>query len=227
MLIFGHRGAAGLAAENTLPSFRLAAELGCHGIECDIWAVGGQAVVIHDGTADRTTPLRGRIHELGSAALHVAGVPFLSELAPLLAEFPALQLNVELKEVAAAPLLAAWWAGLPPALAGRVLASSFAAEALAHPTLVGRPRALCIEGDLRRGLAQARWLGCAAVHPDHRLLDAAAVAGAGLPLRAWTVNAPERARQLARWGVAALFTDRPDLLLKLPKDSASCGADAG
>lgn len=214
MDIFGHRGAAGLAPENTLGSFRLAAELGCHGIECDIWAVSGRAVVIHDDCADRTTGLRGAIHALGADALHAAGVPLLTDLTALLVEFPALRLNVEVKEGAASPLLAMWWDALPSPAADRVLASSFSSEALAHRDLVGRPRALCIDADLQQGLAAARALGCTAAHPDHHLLDAEAIRGAVLPLRAWTVNDPRRARQLAAWGLAGVFTDRPDLLLK-------------
>lgn len=56
-LLIGHRGAAGLAPENTLPSFRLAAEeWGVDMIELDVrLSADGQCVVIHDETVDRTT----------------------------------------------------------------------------------------------------------------------------------------------------------------------------
>ncbi|MGK7312750.1 MAG: glycerophosphodiester phosphodiesterase [Candidatus Longimicrobiales bacterium M2_2A_002] len=56
-LLIGHRGAAGLAPENTLPSFREAAERwGVDMIELDVRAtVDGHCVVIHDATVDRTT----------------------------------------------------------------------------------------------------------------------------------------------------------------------------
>ena len=51
--IIGHRGAAGLAPENTLPSFQIALDLGCRGIELDVHPVVDakdlvQLGVIHD-----------------------------------------------------------------------------------------------------------------------------------------------------------------------------------
>ena len=48
-LIIGHRGAAGLAPENTLTAFRRAVELGVDGIELDVHlAADGEVVVHHD-----------------------------------------------------------------------------------------------------------------------------------------------------------------------------------
>ncbi|MEI2825678.1 MAG: glycerophosphodiester phosphodiesterase family protein [Dermatophilaceae bacterium] len=47
----GHRGARGLAPENTVPSFRAAIEAGATGIELDVRLTGdGQVVVWHDPT---------------------------------------------------------------------------------------------------------------------------------------------------------------------------------
>lgn len=60
-LCIGHRGAAGHEPENTLRSIRRALELGAHGIEIDVWNVGGELVVIHDAKLERTTNGRGRI----------------------------------------------------------------------------------------------------------------------------------------------------------------------
>ena len=42
-LVIGHRGAAGLAPENTLPSFRKALDMGCQGVELDVHAVNDAA----------------------------------------------------------------------------------------------------------------------------------------------------------------------------------------
>jgi glycerophosphoryl diester phosphodiesterase len=54
--VFGHRGAAGLAPENTLPSFALAVALGASYIELDVHGTrDGKVVVLHDPTLDRTT----------------------------------------------------------------------------------------------------------------------------------------------------------------------------
>lgn len=56
-LLIGHRGAAGLAPENTLASFREAVERwAVDMIELDVRAsADGRCVVIHDATVDRTT----------------------------------------------------------------------------------------------------------------------------------------------------------------------------
>ncbi len=60
-----HRGAAGLAPENTLAAFRMALELGADGTEMDLQLTrDGVVVVIHDDTVDRTTDGRGRIGDL-------------------------------------------------------------------------------------------------------------------------------------------------------------------
>ena len=54
--MIGHRGAAGLAPENTLVSFHRARAEGAHVLELDVHAtVDGEVVVIHDATIDRTT----------------------------------------------------------------------------------------------------------------------------------------------------------------------------
>ena len=62
--VFGHRGAAGLAPENTLPSFALGLALGADVLEFDVHASrDGVIVVIHDDTLDRTTNASGAVRE--------------------------------------------------------------------------------------------------------------------------------------------------------------------
>src|SRR5271154_2195490 len=62
-LCIGHRGAKGLEAENTLRSVRKALDLGVDGVEIDVYLAGGQLVVIHDDTLERTTNGRGRVED--------------------------------------------------------------------------------------------------------------------------------------------------------------------
>lgn len=65
VLIVGHRGAAGLAPENTLPAFAAALEHGAHMLELDVWPTrDGHIVVLHDETVDRTTDGTGRITDM-------------------------------------------------------------------------------------------------------------------------------------------------------------------
>ena len=62
--VFGHRGAAGLAPENTIPSFALALALGADVLELDVHASrDGVIVVIHDPTLERTTNGSGAVRE--------------------------------------------------------------------------------------------------------------------------------------------------------------------
>lgn len=70
-LLIGHRGAAGLAPENTLPSFREAVERwAVDMIELDVRATAdGECVVIHDPTVDRTTDGTGAVAEMTLAEL--------------------------------------------------------------------------------------------------------------------------------------------------------------
>ncbi len=114
--IIGHRGASGLAPENTLASFDLAIEHGAEAVEFDVrLTADGEAVVFHDPTLERTTDGTGAIAALRLADLASidAGARFTSDdgirfpfrgqgiriptLREVLARYPHLPLLVELK----------------------------------------------------------------------------------------------------------------------------------
>lgn len=62
----GHRGAAGLAPENTLVAFEEGLRRGADWLELDVHeSRDGQVVVIHDERVDRTTNGQGAVAELG------------------------------------------------------------------------------------------------------------------------------------------------------------------
>lgn len=68
--VFGHRGAAGIAPENTLPSFLKAIEDGAAYIELDVHETrDGQIVVVHDSSVDRTTDGSGEVRDMDIEAL--------------------------------------------------------------------------------------------------------------------------------------------------------------
>jgi glycerophosphoryl diester phosphodiesterase len=233
--VIGHRGACGLAPENTVASFRKAAELGVRWVEFDVHlSADGVPVIIHDDTVNRTTSGRGKVAALTLAELQGldAGtwfqprfrgehVPTLEEIVMLLGKV-GLGAVVEIKpspgteaataEAAVRLLLERWPDHLPPPMV-----SSFETEALerAHDVAPGIARALLV-GRVRDGWQrEVDRLGCSALHADQERLDAKTVASvtrAGLPLFAYTVNDPARAAELFQWGVAAVFSDRPDLI---------------
>lgn len=68
--IVGHRGAAGIAPENTLASFQKALDLGVAAIELDVHlSKDNELVVIHDPMLDRTTDGAGPVQNLTLAEL--------------------------------------------------------------------------------------------------------------------------------------------------------------
>lgn len=114
--VFGHRGAAGLAPENTVPSFALGLALGADFIELDVHASrDGIVVVIHDPTLERTTDGTGpvREHALYELQRLDAGYQFtrgggdfsyrgqsvrIPTLEAVLKDFPLAYCNIEIKQ---------------------------------------------------------------------------------------------------------------------------------
>lgn len=114
--VFGHRGAAGVAPENTLPSFALAAALGATYLELDVHATAdGEIVVLHDPTLERTTDGDGPVAALSwrQVAALDAGYRFTHDghtfpfrgqgiriptLRRVLDDFPSHLLNIEIKQ---------------------------------------------------------------------------------------------------------------------------------
>lgn len=83
-LMIAHRGASGLAPENTLAAFRLAMAMRADGFELDVQlSADGQPVVIHDARLNRTTDRTGAVATLTVAELAAcdAGVWFARKLA--------------------------------------------------------------------------------------------------------------------------------------------------
>src|SRR5690349_18442492 len=83
-LVIAHRGASGLAPENTMAAFRLAVALGADGFELDVQlSADGQPVVIHDIRANRTTDCAGAVAALTADELMAcdAGAWFARRLA--------------------------------------------------------------------------------------------------------------------------------------------------
>ncbi|WP_207436160.1 glycerophosphodiester phosphodiesterase [Sabulibacter ruber] len=77
--VIAHRGASGIAPENTLPAIKKALETSADFIEIDVHqSKDGQVVVIHDPTVDRTTNGTGRVADLTLAELKKldAGIKF-------------------------------------------------------------------------------------------------------------------------------------------------------
>jgi glycerophosphoryl diester phosphodiesterase len=222
--IIGHRGAAALATENSLAGFRRAAAVGCRWVEFDVRLTGDlQPVVFHDDTVDRLTGASGAVATMPLErllTLRARGEP-IPTLAQTLAALRELGLggNLEMKaepgrETALAAAIAAALAGMAVPL----LVSSFSVAALDAFAKVApaTPRGLLVERLPAAWQELASRLGMAALIIDHRNLSspqARAIRDAGFRLGVYTVNDPRRARELLGWGVDAIITDAPDILL--------------
>ena len=65
LLVIGHRGSAGTAPENTLPSFQAAAAAGADMIELDVRLAADNVLVVHhDMSLRRTTGIRRRVRDV-------------------------------------------------------------------------------------------------------------------------------------------------------------------
>ena len=108
-LAFAHRGGAAHAPENSWQAFEHAVGLGYEYIETDAQATAdGVLVAFHDRTLDRVTGQPGRVCRLtikDLAGVRVAGAEPIPVLEDVLAAWPDVRFNIDLKDTpAVAPL---------------------------------------------------------------------------------------------------------------------------
>lgn len=241
--VLGHRGAAGLGPENTLPAMDAAAALGV-GFELDVTlSADGEVVVIHDDSVDRTTDGEGEVSELPWSSLQAldagawydaayagTGLPTLDQVLERFAG--KVPIDIELKTTPRkAELAKAVVAAVKRHDAtGSVFVTSFDPYLLEQVALA--------EPAIRRGQLTSRFKG-ADLNAIEKLVlrrmwlngksqpDAIAVEDAraskgfvrrwqrrGYAVLVWTVDDPARIRELREIGVDGVITDRPDSALE-------------
>jgi len=223
-LVIAHRGASAYRPENTLSAYALAIEQRADMIEIDLHRTRDGALVV---THDAELGWLGGEGEIAGASLSEvraldAGdgqpVPTLEEVLDRFGS--AIAFNLEIKrgvdaeypELEQRAIDAVRKRGL---LAG-TLFSSF------YDPVLERLRAIAPEARIallisRRYpidiLSRARAVGAEAVNPEAPLVTRELVDeihAAGLAVYPFTVDAPERMRELLDWGVDGLFTNRPE-----------------
>lgn len=233
--IIAHRGGGALAPENTLAGLRIAARMGCRGVEFDVaLTADGVPILMHDETLERTTNGAGFVAAKTAAevacldaggkhhrAFAVEPAPTFQAALQTCTEL-GLWMNVEIKPTPDTE-----------AVTGHVVASAVAAHLAAHPAAAivlssfsvlslqqamqvvpTVPRALLMEtipADWRGQLASA---GASALHTTAAGITAERIAplcNSGIPLACYTVNDRATADVLFAAGVSAIFTDRIDL----------------
>jgi glycerophosphoryl diester phosphodiesterase len=243
--VAAHRGGAALWPENSLLAFRSALALGVDALELDLhMTAGGEVVVLHDPTLDRTSTGRGavrdaRLADLASVRLKTRDGAETAERVPTLAQvldlaaptsteiLPEIKVDAHrqrydgIEEKVLALIRAR-------GLLARTTIQAFQAQTIRRlrdlePS--ARTMLLVGRGDVERDRARpaeavrhARDLGATDLGMNHRLIDAdvvTAARAAGIRLSAWTVNDEAGIRRMIELGVDIVMSDRPDLVKRL------------
>lgn len=226
MICIGHRGAKGHEPENTMRSFRKALEFGVPWIEFDVWLVEGVPVVFHDQRFDRVTNGKGYVPEASLSYLKTldAGkgehIPLLHEVLEELCG--KVSMNIELKGPGSAePALAVLNEFLKRGAItrDRLLISSFNHLELQRVKELDKDMPIgALVCGIPVGLAAfAEALGARTVNQSVEFTTPEFIADAhqrGLRVFVYTVNNEDDVRRLADWGVDAVFSDFPDMVLE-------------
>ncbi len=231
--IVGHRGAAGLAPENTIPSFEEAKKYDVDFIEMDVRVTrDGYLVVIHDATVDRTTNGSGLVSNMSldqikrldagswfSDRYRGAKIPTLAEALEVLSDgdfgiiIELKERNIEKKTVETIE---------ESGLMDRTIIASFDMDTLANIRNINdnipllaisvRYNDRIIERILKLGIRiLALRKDIINKHVAHKCRIR------GIILNAWTVNDVDLALRLVRIGVDIISTDYPNRMCMLRK----------
>lgn len=239
--VIAHRGASHLAPENTLSAFRMAYECGAKWVEFDVMlAACGEPIVFHDATLERITFESGKVINYPYAHLKQldAGswfdpifrhekIPRLVEVLDLLQHYQ-LGANIEIKPVKGREIetvkivfetvMAAQKQSSIP-----LFFSSFSISALRALRNLSEsvPLALVVDHFSKGWERVFNELNCMSLNVREDLLTEETIKTLRMTLQlneptilAWTINNPLNAIRLFEWGIDAVFTDVPDVILQ-------------
>ena len=226
-LCFGHRGACGYEPENTLSSFAMAIDMGCHWIELDVYAVEGELLVIHDDSLERTTNGEGDVMASGLTylrSLDAGGgqqIPTLREVTELVDK--RCGLNVELKGPDTALPVSKFLASLCDCGWDR---HQFLLSSFDHPELAkadpGFRRGALFHKAVPDYFARASNLSAYSINLSRNLVDEKLVDEAhsrGFKVYVYTINEPGEIQRMVGLGVDGVFSDYPDRVLSATGES--------
>lgn len=234
-VVFGHRGAAGEAPENTLGGFAYAYQAGVRAFELDIrLSKDAELVVIHDPSLDRTTDGSGPVKNLSRAELSRLNAAHSFPDWPAREGVPALEEVLERYH----SRIAEWQfeiktdSRVPPETISRLLTKLIARYGLLERATITSfdPRALAIarrsEAQLTLGLifapgqpidtGQARSLGCSELCIPVSSGSPGLISSlqkAGFRVTGWLGNRSADLERLLGWGVEAITTDVPSFAI--------------
>jgi glycerophosphoryl diester phosphodiesterase len=231
-LVFAHRGGSALAPENTIAAFDNGLALGADGLELDVHlSRDGVVVVHHDRTLDRTTTLTGPIAAHSVDELRRVNVPTLAEV---FARYGDPRIVVELKVNEAALAAATIDVIRAAGAVERVCLGSFGTRVLRAARAIEPAIATSGSREEVRWALYRSWCRWPVSRVAYRGYQVPELAGrtrvvsprfvrdahrVGLAVQVWTVDAEDDARRMLEWGVDALITDRPDIIVPIVNGS--------
>lgn len=236
--IFGHRGAAGTFPENTMISFKHAAEVGADGIELDVQlSKDGEIIVMHDEMVNRTTNGKGWVKDLTYSQIKKldASYKFTKQYGncpvPTLADVFSwaktnkLLINVELKNSLVE------YKGLEEkviklihqfGLSKRIILSSFNHYSMVKCVKIDSTieTAILYMEKIFNPWEYALKIGVKAIHPYRHTVTKDIVLHAnskGVPIRPFTLNDPVEMKKFISYRCNAIITDYPEKALAIIK----------
>lgn len=234
--VIAHRGASAEYPENTMLAFENAVKMEAHMLEFDIsFTLDKEIVVIHDETVDRTTNGKGKVQELNYNEIKQldAGdgqrIPLFEDVLKRFAN--RIPMNIEIKtesvsddfkngiEETAIELVKKY------SIIDSVVFSSFDPRAIRH---------------VKQGLSQVKtaylyekkwwndkdplfivtdlnadYFNCSNEEINDDWIEL--LTSNSIPINVYTVDDPDRMEDLFKKGVSGIFSNKPDLLLKVYK----------
>lgn len=236
-VLTSHRGAAGLAPENTFAAIAKGLELGADRIEIDVRQTSdGEVVVLHDRTLNRTTTGRGKLEKVAFSELkHLDAskgqfskpepIPSLREVLWLIAGKATLV--IEVKEGSSR------YPGIEENIVKAILENQAADWTIIHSfddRVLNRFKRIAPDLEYHKLLSikvpyfplykDTRWrLGSLKrynwvneISISHKFANRRVIKEVhqlNKPLNVWTVNNPRRMQKLLRRGVNGIITDHP------------------
>lgn len=239
--VIAHRGANKVAPQNTMPAFEKALEIGCDGFETDIHLTAdGYPVICHNYTIDETSNGSGNVKEKTLEELRSYDFgsyfdkKFEGTKLPILDEFLALSKegNIEIMNIEIKPPLDGDMSIVKKTidavkaygLFDNLLISSFDPNVLIECKKVDpkcktgylyAPNKAHFYKQMVFGYVQyAKKLNVDYLHPHYFGVTKHYVKKLhknGIKVNVWTVDKPEVALKLLKYGVDGLITDLPDM----------------
>ncbi len=234
--ITAHRGASGLAPENTWAAIDKAVELGCDGIEIDVQVTSdGKVVLFHDNTTKRIACSRKVITKSSYEQLKDLDIggwfaeSFSEERVPLLTEVvnkipPHIKINIELKVHNGGNGIAEKVANLISdyKMHNRCIVTSFDIKAIR--------RIKKLDSSIRAGMIVGFFFSREALKPEYEVISMhkrhatekriKQLRELGKEIHVWTVNKPKDMRKMMERKVDSIITNYPDQLQKISNKGA-------